>query len=66
MSLRLAFPTAKFGGGGGEVAYFQNAHVSQCVGDFEYDINCGTYIEVMLGDRWVVMLGGYAGFCMQL
>jgi hypothetical protein len=29
-----------------QVAYFQNAHVSQCVGDFEYDINCGTYIEV--------------------
>ena len=28
------------------MAYFQNAHVSQCVGDFEYDVNCGTYIEI--------------------
>lgn len=30
----------------------QNAHIASCRGtDFEYDPNCGTYLEA--GDRWV-------------
>lgn len=30
-----------------QVAYMQNAHIASCRGtDFEYDPNCGTYLEV--------------------
>ena len=29
-----------------QVAYMQNAHIASCCGtDFEYDPNCGTYLE---------------------
>ena len=34
-----------------QIAYIQNAHISNCIGtDFEDDPNCGTYIEIHRGE----------------